>query len=57
VKHRLSRITASRRDVQEGRRPGVIGVPFALLDGRFGIPGAVSAADYGRAIAAARSTR
>lgn len=41
---------AVRADEDEARRLGITGVPFAVVDGRFGIPGAVTVDGYTKAI-------
>lgn len=39
-----------RHDEDTGRRPGITGVPFVLLDQRYAIAGAQSAEVYARAV-------
>ena len=41
---------AVRRDEADAGRLGITGVPFAVLDGRFAVPGASSVDGYARAI-------
>jgi predicted DsbA family dithiol-disulfide isomerase len=48
---------AVRRDVAEAARLGVRGVPFAVLDGRYGIPGALDVDGYARGIEQAWGSR
>ena len=48
---------AVRRDIAAAHRLGVRGVPFAVLDGRFAIPGALSVEGYARGIEQAWASR
>jgi predicted DsbA family dithiol-disulfide isomerase len=46
-----------RDDEAEARRLGVTGIPFAVFDGRFAIPGAASIEDFAKAIQQAWSNK
>lgn len=47
---------AVRKDIDDAARLGVTGVPFAVIGGRFGIPGAGSVDTYAKAIEQAWAT-
>ena len=48
-----SYVSAVRGDIEQARRLGVTGVPFFMIDGRYGVSGAQSSATFVDALTAA----
>ena len=48
-------VSAVRDDIETARRMGITGVPFFVIDGRYGVSGAQSSAAFVEALTAAVS--